>query len=55
MLVPMMPLTFADAPKYEKVLKIVGGSQSDLRTFTYNGHDVSKRFAVGISMMAAVE
>jgi len=28
MLVPMMPLTFADAPKYEKVLKIVGGRRT---------------------------
>jgi len=36
MLVWMMPpLTFADAPKYEKVLKIVSGSQSNLGTFTY--------------------
>lgn len=49
------PLAFADAPKYEKVLKIVGGVQSDQRVFTYNGHNVSKGFAVGISMMAAVE
>jgi hypothetical protein len=49
------PLAFADAPKYEKVLKVVSGSQSDLTTFTYNGHNVSKGFAVDISMMAAVE
>ncbi len=55
MCVQMMPLAFADAPKYEKVLKIVSGSQSDLGTFTYGGHTVSEGFAVSISMMAAVE
>lgn len=55
MLVWMMPLTFADAPKYEKELKIVSGSQSDLTTFTYDGHVVSEGFAVSVSMMAAVE
>lgn len=51
----MMPLAFADAPKYEKVLKIVSGSQSDLTTFTYNGHVVSEGFAVSASIMAPVE
>jgi cytochrome c oxidase assembly protein Cox11 len=51
----MIPLAFADAPKYPKVLKIVSGSQKNLATFTYNDQVVSKGFAVSISMMAAVE
>lgn len=46
---------FADAPKYEKPLPVVSGSQSDVRTFTYNGHVVSQGLAVSTSMMAAVE
>jgi hypothetical protein len=50
----IMPLTFAGVTKYEKVLKVVSGSQSDLRTFTYDGHVVSEGFAVSLSMMAPI-
>lgn len=41
----LSPVVFASVQKYEKELKIVSGSNRDLRTFTYNGHVVSEGFA----------
>jgi len=49
------PLTFAAPPKYERILEVVGGSNSDLSVFFYGSHKVAEGFAVDISMMAAID
>jgi hypothetical protein len=48
------PVVFAAVQKYEKELKIVGGNNRDLRTFTYNGHIVSEGFAATVTTMRPV-
>jgi len=48
------PVAFATVPKYEKELKIISGSNKDLRTFTYNGHIVSEGFAATVTTFRPV-
>jgi len=49
-----MPPVFA-ATKYERVLEVVSGSNSDLRVFYYGAHTVAEGLALDISMMAAID
>ncbi|MGB9774804.1 MAG: InlB B-repeat-containing protein, partial [Bacteroidota bacterium] len=50
----LSPVVFASVQKYEKELKIVSGSNRDLRTFTYNGHVVSEGFAATVTTFRPV-
>ena len=48
------PVVYAVVEKYEKEFKIVSGSNSDLRTFTYEGQTVSEGFAATMTTMRPV-